>query len=309
MTDVIFTRWERVQKITTCYQESVGAIVDVGRYLIQAKEQLTHGEFGSMVADDLPFSWRTANCFIAIAKNPTLANSHHGANLPTSWRTLSELARLPQEVLEEALDDGRITPELQRKDVALLKPVAFPRPTPEPQTSAVVNLADLVAGGKKFGTVYADPPWPYDNQATRAATDNHYHTLSLAEIAKLPVNELAASDAHLHLWATNAFLFDSKALLEAWGFEFKGVLLWIKPQIGIGNYWRVAHEFLLLGVRGNSPFRDRSQRSWFEEGRRAHSEKPDTVRAIIQKVSPPSYLELFGRKQVDGWTVWGDQAV
>ena len=187
MTDVIFTRREWVQKITARYQESVGAIVDVGRYLIQAKEQLTHGEFGSMVADDLPFSWRTANCFIAIAKNPTLANSHHGANLPTSWRTLSELARLPQEVLEEALDDGRITPELQRKEVALLKPVEPLRPMPQPQTSAVVNLTDLVAGGKKFGTVYADPPWPYENQATRAATANHYPSLSLAEIAALPV--------------------------------------------------------------------------------------------------------------------------
>ena len=309
MTDVIFTRSEWVQKITTRYQESVGAIVDVARYLLQAKDQLGHGEFGSMVAQDLPFTLRTAELFISIARNPVLSNANHGSYLPASWRTLSELARLPEQVLEEALEAGRITPDLERKDVALLKPVEPLRPMPQPQTSAVVNLTDLVAGGKKFGTVYADPPWPYENQATRAATANHYHSLSLAEIAALPVHELAASEAHLHLWTTNAFLFDSKALFEAWGFEYKGVLLWVKPQIGIGNYWRVAHEFLLLGVRGSCPFRDRSQRSWFEEKRRAHSEKPDTVRAMIEKVSPASYLELFGRKRVDGWTVWGDQAV
>ena len=140
-----------------------------------------------MVADDLPFTLRTAELFISIARNPVLSNANHGSYLPASWRTLSELARLPEPVLQEALEAGRITPDLERKEVALLKPVEPLRPMPQPQTSAVVNLTDLVAGGKKFGTVYADPPWPYENQATRAATANHYHSLSLAEIAALPV--------------------------------------------------------------------------------------------------------------------------
>ncbi len=85
-----------------------------------------------MVAQDLPFTLRTAELFISIARNPVLSNANHGSYLPASWRTLSELARLPQEVLEEALDDGRITPELQRKEVALLKPVEPLRPMPQP---------------------------------------------------------------------------------------------------------------------------------------------------------------------------------
>ena len=53
--------------------------------------------------------------FILIAENPVLANSSHGSNLPPSWRTLVELTKLPEEVLEEALDAGRITPELKKK--------------------------------------------------------------------------------------------------------------------------------------------------------------------------------------------------
>jgi hypothetical protein len=32
----------------------------------------------------------------------------------------------------------------------------------------VSDLRGLVAEGVKFGTVYADPPWSYSNQATRA---------------------------------------------------------------------------------------------------------------------------------------------
>ena len=164
-----------------------------------------------------------------------------------------------------------------------------------------------MSDGKRFGTIYIDPPWPYENQATRAATDNHYRTMTLDEIAALPVRDLALDDAHIHLWTTNAFLFECKALLEAWDFEYKGVLVWVKPGLGIGNYWRVAHEFLLLGIRGNAPFLDHSQLSWFEAERLAHSEKPDDVREMIEAVSPGPYLELFARKSVDGWIVWGDE--
>ncbi len=309
MADTILSlsRTQWAEKITARYQDSVAAILDVGRYLIQAKAQLVHGEFGLLVEQDLPFSWRTANRFIVIAENPVLANSTHGSNLPTSWRTLSELAKLPEEILEEALDAGRITPELQRKEVAAL----IPPPPPSPrlkQSVTVVSLENLVKAGQKFGTIYADPPWPYENQATRAATNNHYPTMSLEEMKALPVKELAAHAAHLHLWTTDAFLFECPALMEAWGFTYAySMLLWIKPQMGIGNRWRHAHELLLLGVRGNCPFLDHSQLSWFAEERGEHSEKPETAREKIELVSVGPYLELFGRKHVSGWTVWGNE--
>ncbi len=300
------SRKQWAEKITERYQDSVRAILDVGRYLIDAKDELPHGEFGLMVDEDLPFSWLTANRFMAIARNPVLSNSSHGKNLPSSWRTLSELARLPDEVLEAALVTGRITPELKRKEIPALIPQEPPRRRP-PETSTVQELSELVHAGKKFGAIYMDPPWSYENRATRAAADSHYRTMPLEEIAALPVKELAAESSHLHLWTTNAFLFACQSLFEAWDFEYKGVLVWIKPGFGIGNYWRVAHEFLVLGVRGNSPFLDHSQLSWFLAERLEHSEKPETVREMIEAVSPGPYLELFGRKLVQGWTVWGDE--
>ncbi len=170
-----------------------------------------------------------------------------------------------------------------------------------------VVTGDLSELESKFGTVYADPPWQYGNQGTRAATGNHYSTMSVDEICEMPVESLVADDAHLHLWTTNAFLFDARRVMEAWGFEYKSCFVWVKPQMGIGNYWRVSHEFMLLGIRGNCPFRDRSQMSWREIERTKHSAKPASIRGIIEKVSPGPYLELFGREQVDGWTVFGNQ--
>ena len=169
------------------------------------------------------------------------------------------------------------------------------------------SLGSLIERGDKYRCIYADPPWPYANQVTRSATGLHYPSMSLHDIVALPIAALAHDSAHLHLWTTNAFLPYAFHVIEAWGFEYKSVLVWIKPTIGIGNYWRVSHEFLLLGVRGSCPFLDHGYRSWVERKRSAHSVKPIVIRKMVETVSPGPRLELFGRRVADGWTVWGNQ--
>lgn len=176
-------------------------------------------------------------------------------------------------------------------------------------TDIVVDVEELIEQGTKFGTVYADPPWSYDNKGTRACADGHYPTMSIEEIAAMPVREVVADNAHLHLWTTNAFLFDAKGIIESWGFEYKSCFVWVKPTIGIGNYWRVSHEFLLLGVRGQAPFRDKTQRSWLEAKRTTHSSKPGIIRKIIEQTSPAPYLELFARDCAKGWVSCGNEAM
>ena len=181
-------------------------------------------------------------------------------------------------------------------------------PSTKTTASTGSSLQALIERGNQYATVYADPPWQYENYRTRGAAANHYPTMTVDEIAQLPVERLAARSAHLHLWTTNGFLFDAKRVIEAWGFTYKSVLLWIKPTIGLGHYWRVSHEFLLLGVRGTGvAFRNRSCRSWVEAKRTAHSRKPEVVRRMIEDVSPGPYLELFARSSTPGWTVWGNE--
>ena len=169
------------------------------------------------------------------------------------------------------------------------------------------SLDDLISDRRKFRTLLIDPPWPYGNQGTRASTSEHYQSMSLNALKALPVPELAERDSHLHLWTTNGFLAEAIQLMAAWQFTYKSMLVWVKPQMGIGNYWRVSHELLLFGLRGDCPFLSHRHKSWLLCGRGKHSAKPEEVRRRIEEVSPPAYLELFGRNRVDHWTVWGDQ--
>lgn len=171
------------------------------------------------------------------------------------------------------------------------------------------DLDRLVGDGLRFRTIYADPPWDYSKTVGRGAARRHYRTMSLDAICAEPVPLLAAETAHLHLWTTNGFLREAFAVIDAWGFSYKSCFVWAKSQLGTGNYWRVSHEFLLLGVRGNLPFADRSQRSWLEAARTVHSRKPDIIRSLIEKVSPPPYLEMYGRAEIHdpAWTVYGNQ--
>lgn len=188
----------------------------------------------------------------------------------------------------------------------------------EVEGDAVINAVGLddcvltddlsTLAGQRFGTIYADPPWAYGNQATRASTGNHYGTMTIGDICNMPVKELTADAAHLHLWTTNSFLRESFELIDAWGFEYKSCAVWVKPQMGIGNYVRVSHEFLMIAVKGDcKSFKKKNVMSWFELPRGKHSAKPDYWRRVIEENSPGPRLELFGRERVPGWTIFGNQ--
>lgn len=178
-----------------------------------------------------------------------------------------------------------------------------------PSGGVVSDLRELVDNGFRFPTIYADPPWEYDNSASRGAASNHYHTMSLEAICREPVKELADENSHLHLWTTSGFLREAFQVIEAWGFEYKSGFVWVKRELGMGNYWRLSHEYLLLGVRGRLTFRDRALPSWLEAPRTVHSRKPSVIRCLIERVSPGPYLELYGREALpnSAWTVYGNQ--
>lgn len=157
-----------------------------------------------------------------------------------------------------------------------------------------------------FTTVAIDPPWRYDNTATRAAAADHYPTMSLDELADLYVP--AADDAHLYLWVTNPFMRQGFDLLDAWGFTYKTTLTWTKPQIGLGNFFRSATEHVLFAVRGNLPTLTDNTPTWFTADRRQHSEKPDEFYDLVEANSPGPRLEMFARRPRPGWDVWGNEA-
>lgn len=156
-----------------------------------------------------------------------------------------------------------------------------------------------------FGTVYVDPPWMRASERSDAFEPDHGQTLSVEELARLPVGRLAAGDAHLHLLVPDELLFDCPRLLSAWGFAYQGVFVWTTPDAAPGGYWQVAHLCMVLGVRGRRSFDDQSVRSWAELRRGRPGGEADAVRSLLRRVSPGPHLDLFGRGAAAGWVCGG----
>jgi N6-adenosine-specific RNA methylase IME4 len=177
-----------------------------------------------------------------------------------------------------------------------------------------MDLDALVASGQQFRTIYADPPWQYDDQPPMGGAEKYYAVMALDAICALPIRALAAPQAHLHLWTTKDFRFEAKTVVEAWGFTFKTEVVWIKTtdygrkeRFGAGHYYRMAHEVLFMGVRGSLPPSRHDLPSVLFAPRSVHSAKPEQMRDRVEQFSPGPYLELFGRASVPGWTVWGNE--
>jgi hypothetical protein len=77
---------------------------------------------------------------------------------------------------------------------------------------------------RKYGAIYADPPWSFRNWSARGTGRNavsHYDCLDFRTLASLPVADLAADDCALFLWATDPLLPRALELIQAWGFEYR----------------------------------------------------------------------------------------
>ncbi|WP_152486702.1 MT-A70 family methyltransferase [Herbaspirillum frisingense] len=193
-------------------------------------------------------------------------------------------------------------------------------PVDKPQDAAA-DFREFV-GGRKFGTILADPPWQFENRTGKVAPEhkrlNRYPTMTLDDIKALPVAAAAADTSHLYLWVPNALLPEGLAVLKAWGFEYKSNLVWHKIRKdggpdgrGVGFYFRNVTELILFGVRGKNARTlapARSQVNFLATRKREHSRKPDEQYPLIEACSPGPYLEMFARGERKNWTVWGNQA-
>lgn len=183
-------------------------------------------------------------------------------------------------------------------------------------------VAPPIVPKEKISTFVADPPWQYGNTSTRGAAENHYPTMTIEELCALDVvPNHAADQAHLYLWTTAGHLPQAFDVMAAWGFDYKTYLVWCKPQIGMGNYFRVSTELVLFGVKGGMRTQSRSIRNWFEAKRGKHSAKPLEFHNLVMEASPGPYMELFARcrahemlsgctcsKCLHGWTTYGNQS-
>lgn len=178
-----------------------------------------------------------------------------------------------------------------------------------------------------FQTIVIDPPWRWSDENPEQDEDMYergvpYATMTIPEIidwdvtglCRRPseggrgVGDLGAPDSHLYLWITNARLLEGKEIMEAWGYEYKTTLTWVKPRFGIGYYFRGQTEHILFGVRGRQELLNRNTGTWFaaDRGAGGHSSKPDEFYELVERTSPGPWVDVFGRRHVrPGWSVIG----
>ncbi len=164
----------------------------------------------------------------------------------------------------------------------------------------------------KYAVLLVDPPWRYSGASdpTRTA-ENHYPTMPHEELLELPVGEIAAPSSVLFLWATPPKVAEAVELIAKWGFRFKTCAVWDKERLGLGSWYRLQHELVLVATRGKLPPPAPVNRplSVIRSPRLAHSAKPAAVRQQIERMYPDvPRIELFARGRIDGWDVWGLEA-
>lgn len=188
-------------------------------------------------------------------------------------------------------------------------------------------MDNLIASGKRYREILADPPWRFKNWSmaelakrgekwARRNGRSPYDVMDTADICALPIREIAAKDCVLFLWATYPKLEDALAVMRAWGFTYKTVAFtWVKKnpkgvgwKFGLGYWTRGNPEICLLGTRGKPKRINKCVANLTISPVRDHSRKPDEVREkIVSLMGDLPRIELFARERIEGWDAWGNE--
>lgn len=246
---------------------------------------------------------------IASDISQSVKDSIRDTDLADNLTELLALCRLKTDVQTE------IVKRIQSGDATDVKDAAI-RTRRQERTQ---NLREICASNQElnsglglFPVILADPPWRYEHLISESRViENHYPTMSLEDICKMRVEDIATEDAILFMWTTSPKVAESVQVIGCWGFKYQTCLVWVKPSIGPGYYARQRHELLLVATRGNMPTPSEGSRhdSVVEAPRSKHSEKPEVFYEIIERMYPDlPKVELFCRSPRDGWVVWGNQS-
>lgn len=162
------------------------------------------------------------------------------------------------------------------------------------------RVSRLAAVAGQFATLVLDPPWQDESVSENQRPP--YATMTLGQIAAMPVPAWVGEKAHIYCHAPGPWVPTAAALIEGWGFAFKTLVIWRKPRFSQGRYFRPRAEFVVFGTRGGLILARQDLPSDFEAPAGAHSEKPEAFYQLVRAASPPPYGEAFGRQERSDFT-------
>ncbi|BBF93357.1 MT-A70 family methyltransferase [Blastochloris tepida] len=182
----------------------------------------------------------------------------------------------------------------------------------------VEDLHRLTESGFRAGAILADPAWHFAVRSERGegrSAGTHYTTDAFAEMAALPVAQLAAPDSVLVMWMVDWAPRQALDLIEAWGFTHKTCgFVWAKQtasgegwHFGMGYWTRANPEQAWLATRGSPKRLDAGVPQLIVAPVMEHSRKPDEIHDRIERLVAGPYLELFARRERPGWVSWGNE--
>lgn len=163
------------------------------------------------------------------------------------------------------------------------------------------------------------PPWSYRDKMKSGdrGVEFKYSTMSDRDIINLPVNEIAAENCWLFLWATFPRLPLALEVINSWGFAYKTLgFNWVKTNKkqtdtlfwGCGSYTRSNSEICLLGIKGKVKRQSATVHSQIISPIQRHSQKPSEARdRIVKLCGDLPRIELFAREKTPGWDCWGNE--
>lgn len=167
-----------------------------------------------------------------------------------------------------------------------------------------------------YDVVMADPPWPwktYSPKGQEKSPEAQYSTMSLDDIAGLPIGDLLAPSGVLFLWCTWPLIAEQTKLPSRWGLEVKTGGAWAKRTAsgklrwGPGYLLRSVCEPFLICTLPGSGFRGASEPNLMDGTAREHSRKPDEAYAMLERVLPAARrADVFSRQSRPGWSGWGN---
>jgi hypothetical protein len=113
---VLKTKDDFKREISALCDDVAEKFLTIGRYLIQAKRVLSHGEYKAMVASELPFGYQTAYQLKTVAERVD-SGRMPAAKLPRSYATAFRLAALADAELSEAEARDLVRPDVTRREI------------------------------------------------------------------------------------------------------------------------------------------------------------------------------------------------
>ena len=168
----------------------------------------------------------------------------------------------------------------------------------------------------KYNIIYADPPWQYDDKfKPGSGAAHHYNVVPIDELCTFPIQNIAAKDCCLFMWACYPMIQEALDLIKAWGFTYKTLAFqWIKTTknnkifFGNGGWTRSNSEACLLATKGKPKCINHGISQVILSEVRKHSQKPDIVRnKIVELCGDLPRVELFARTPASGWHVFGNE--